>query len=99
MLAYGRDFTSDGEEVTDNDRQTDNLPILTRTQLANLPPVQPLILDTLDRRSLAVLAGYWGTGKSFVSLDWACCVATGKHWQDRDVASPRVGANGLYISR
>jgi predicted ATP-dependent serine protease len=63
----------------------DELGVLTRTQLANLPSVDPLIEDTLDRRSMAVLAGYWGTGKSFVALDWACCVATGRPWQGRGV--------------
>lgn len=59
--------------------------VLSRAQLAHLPPVEPLIEDTLDRRTLSVLAGYWGTGKSFLGLDWACSVATGRAWMDRPI--------------
>ncbi|WP_214370671.1 AAA family ATPase [Pseudonocardia sp. H11422] len=76
----------------------DSLGVLTRAQLADLPTVDPLIEDTLDRRSMAVLAGYWGTGKSFLALDWACCVATGQPWQGRQVhpAGPQT-CRVLYI--
>src|SRR4051812_36694346 len=48
----------------------------TRNQLANLPKPEPLIENTLDRRTVALLAGYHGTCKSFVALDWAASVAT-----------------------
>jgi hypothetical protein len=64
-----------------------------RAGLANLPDPEPLIADTIDRRSVALLAGYHGTGKSFVSLDWSACVAAGVPWQGRDVEPGRV----LYI--
>jgi hypothetical protein len=64
-----------------------------RAGLANLPDPEPLIADTIDRRSVALLAGYHGTGKSFVSLDWSACVATGVPWQGRDVEPGHV----LYI--
>lgn len=70
------------------------LGVLTRPELANLPPVEPLIDGTLDRRTLAVLGGYWGTGKSFIATDWACCVATGKAWQGRPV---RLRGPVLYV--
>jgi hypothetical protein len=39
-----------------------------------------LIEDTVDRRTVAVVAGSFGTLKSFVLLDWASCVATGSRW-------------------
>lgn len=73
--------------------------VLSRAQLADLPAVEPLIEDTLDRRSVAVLAGYWGTGKSFLALDWACSVATGRPWQHRPISAPEGrGANRvLYV--
>lgn len=79
---------------------TEELPgVLTRAQLAGLPAVQPLIEDTLDRRTLAVLAGYWGTGKSFLALDWACSVATGHPWMGRpiDVVEPPHNNRVLYV--
>jgi hypothetical protein len=76
--------------------------VLTRADLPNLPRPEPLIEDTLDMRTLALLAGYHGTGKSFIALDWACCVATGHRWQGRDVRKGKVlyvaseGAEGLH---
>ena len=55
-------------------------------ELAELPEPEPLIDGTLDRRTVALLAGPWGSGKTFVALDWALSVASGKAWQRRDVA-------------
>src|SRR4051794_4541821 len=57
--------------------------LLARADLTNLPEPEPLIENTLDRRTIALLAGHTGTGKSFIALDWACCVATGHAWQGR----------------
>ncbi|MGV9868098.1 AAA family ATPase [Rhodococcus koreensis] len=68
--------------------------ILNRTQLSNLPTPEPLIADTIDKGTVAGLFGYWGTGKSFLALDWAACMSTGKPWQGRDVTQSRV----LYIA-
>lgn len=77
--------------------------LLSRSQLADLPQPEPLIDDTLDQRTVALLAGRNSTGKSFLALDWACCIATGKSWQGRGVQTPgRVlyiaaeGAHGLH---
>lgn len=74
--------------------------ILRRDQLADLPQPEPLIDDTLDRRTVSLLAGRNSTGKSFLALDWACCIATGKPWQGRTVHEPGavlyVAAEGAY---
>ncbi|MBB0990921.1 AAA family ATPase [Dietzia sp. SLG510A3-30A2] len=76
--------------------------IITRDDLARLPAPEPLIGDTLDRGTVAVLAGSWGSGKSFLALDWAACVATGRPWQGREIHRTRVlyvaaeGASGLH---
>lgn len=75
---------------------------LLRSALATLPIPQPLIAGVLDLGTVAVLAGYWGTLKSFVALDWAACVATGFAWQQRAVTPARAlyvaaeGASGLH---
>lgn len=75
--------------------------MLTRSQLATLPPVEPLITDTLSLRSSVVLIGPTGAGKTFLALSWACCVATGSRWLGRDVVRSPVlyvvgeGASGL----
>lgn len=66
---------------------------LTRADLATLPKPEPLIADTLDLSTTALLAGFHGTMKSFVVLDWAASVATGSRWMGREVTSGRV----LYV--
>lgn len=63
------------------------------TDLDQLPAAQPLIDEILYRDSLNWLHGKPGHGKSFVALDWACHVATGRHWRDHETLSGRV----LYI--
>lgn len=76
--------------------------VLDRHQLATLPKPHPLIADTLDLGTVSLLAGYWGTCKSFVALDWSACIATGKPWQGRKAEQLRVlyvaseGAFGLH---
>jgi hypothetical protein len=75
--------------------------LLNRAQLGQLPKPEPLIADTVDQRTVALLAGYWGTGKSFVSQAWAGSVATGTPWMGRPALAGRVlylaaeGAHGL----
>jgi hypothetical protein len=69
--------------------------IPTRTQLVDLPKPEPLIVDTLEQRTVAALAGRNSTGKSFLALDWACCIATGKPWQGREVTVP---GQVLYVA-
>lgn len=75
--------------------------LLRRSQLAELPPVEPLIADTLSLRSSVILIGPTGAGKTFLALSWACCVATGTRWLGRDVVRAPVlyivgeGASGL----
>ncbi|OBB56755.1 hypothetical protein A5757_01445 [Mycobacterium sp. 852013-51886_SCH5428379] len=75
--------------------------LLSRGCLRNLPKPMPLIDNVLDQGTTAVLYGKWGTGKSFVALDWAASVSTGRRWQGRSTAQRRVlyvaaeGAQGL----
>lgn len=63
-------------------------------QLGNLPTPKPMIDGVLDRHCYAILRGRDGTYKTFVALDWALCLATGKPWQGRAVQRVRV----LYIA-
>jgi hypothetical protein len=53
--------------------------------LDDIPPPDPLLDGILFRDSLAWLHGKPGHGKSFVSLDWAGCIASGFPWQRREV--------------
>lgn len=69
--------------------------LLTRDQLADLPSPEPLIDDTLDQRTVAILAGPRGTLKSFVLLSWAASISTGRPWLGRSV---RTRGRALIIA-
>lgn len=69
---------------------------LTRADLADLPTPEPLIEGTVDRRTVTVLAGHYGTCKSFLAQDWAACIATGKAWMGRHVTTD--GGRVLYVA-
>ena len=74
---------------------------LTRSQLLDLPTPDPLIERVLPRHAYGILRGRDQSLKSFVAIDWACCLATGKPWQGRDSVQVPVlyiageGAHGL----
>lgn len=68
--------------------------LLSRSDLRELPDPSPLIGDTLDRGTTALLFGKWGSAKSFIALDWACSVASGRQWQGRYTERAKV----LYIA-
>jgi RecA-family ATPase len=68
--------------------------ILGRSELTQLTAPEPLIGNVLDRGTLAILYGPWGVGKSFVAIDWAASVATGRPWQGR----PTKQSGVLYIA-
>ncbi len=76
--------------------------LLSRSGLADLSQPEPLIADTIDRRTVAVVAGHFGSLKSFVLQAWAASVATGHNWLGREVEQGSVlyvaaeGAQGLH---
>jgi AAA domain len=85
----------DGGQVVDGGQRpslADRL--LSRSALRDLPKPEPLIANVLDRGTTALLYGYWGTGKTFIGLDWGASVATGRDWQGRDTGRLRV----LYVA-
>ena len=55
--------------------------LLSLAQLRKLPPARPLIKGILDLDSESWLIGASGEFKSFVAIDWACHVDTGKPWR------------------
>jgi hypothetical protein len=67
---------------------------LSRAELGDLPRPAPLIEGVLNRHSYAILRGRDGTYKSFLALDWALSLATGRQWQGRPTERGRV----LYIA-
>lgn len=72
-------------------------------ELAALRPPVPLIEGVLDEQTTAVLAGQFGTFKTFIALDWLLCIATGTAWLGHAVPRARPvrlvvgeGVAGLY---
>ena len=57
-----------------------------------LPNVMPrwLIDGVIPAESLVCLYGKRGQGKTFLALDWACCIATGTAWCGKVVQPGRI---------
>ncbi|WP_277371060.1 AAA family ATPase [Rhodococcus rhodochrous] len=68
--------------------------LLSRSALDSLPDPEPLIEGVLDQGTTALLYGKWGSGKSFIALDWAASVATERRWQGRTTQRRKV----LYVA-
>jgi len=66
----------------------------TLDQLEELPALRWRVHEVLVDESLAVLYGAPGAGKTFVALDLALCMATGKDWHGHAVTQARV----VYIA-
>src|ERR1700722_11246993 len=66
-----------------------------RDEIVNLPTPTPLIRGILNRGSVSLLYGEYGTAKSFLALDWAAHLATGKYWFGHEIGDP---SKVLYIA-
>ncbi|AGT11851.1 DNA helicase [Mycobacterium phage Wanda] len=66
---------------------------LSVNDIQNMPKPDPLIEGVFNRGTTALLYGRWGTSKSFIALDWACSLATGRNWQGRETEKVKV----LYV--
>lgn len=62
-----------------------HLTVLTSRQLRARPRPQPLVHGLLDRGTVALLSGKFGTYKSFLAMDIALHVALGRPWSGHDV--------------
>jgi len=66
-----------------------------------LKPIEWVVDDYVEADSLCQVFGDPGSGKSFVAIDLACCIATGRAWHGHDVRQGAVfyiageGHNGL----
>ena len=62
-------------------------------ELEQLRPPTFQVEGLLPERGLVLLFAAPGVGKSFLALDWAACIQTGRSWQDREVRAGQV----LYV--
>jgi hypothetical protein len=52
-------------------------------------PAEYLIDGFIEQQTTSLLFGESTAGKSFLMIDWACCIATGKPWKDhKTIAGP-----------
>lgn len=88
-LPYGPPGTAEAVAVVASGRAA-RIKALTyrRSQLDTIPPPSWLIDGVMNDNALAVIAGKFGTYKSFISVSWACSIATGVPWLDHDVITP-----------
>lgn len=69
--------------------------------IRNLQPISWLVEGYIEQHTMALIFGDPASGKTFVAIDVACCVATGKDWQGNKVNKGAVfyiageGHNGL----
>lgn len=85
LRVVGDDETADPAPARVNGVTAD---VLTVRQLRNLPKPVPLIEGTLWRHTYGLLTGRDHSLKTFVALDWALHLATGRAWNGRPVAEP-----------
>jgi hypothetical protein len=65
--------------------------LLTSNDLMNLPPMRWIVHGVVPAEGIAALYGPSGSGKSFLTLDMACAIATGaKDWFGRRVTQAPV---------
>src|SRR5437016_3780364 len=69
-------------------------PVIRLARLAELPAPAWLIEHILPQNALGCVYGAPGAGKTFLALDWALAVATGRPW---DAHATRPGAV-LYVA-
>lgn len=69
------------------------LPILTDTEAEALPALTGILGDVLFDESVSFLYGPSGRWKSFLALDWALSIATGRAWMGK----PVVEGDVLYV--
>lgn len=53
-----------------------------------------LVAGYLQLGTAGYLVAKYGAGKSFLALDWACCVATGRKWLERETTMGKV----IYVA-
>lgn len=61
-----------------------------RELLSSPKPTEWLIADLIEEGTLIQLFGASKAGKSFMALDWAASIATGRDWNGREVAQGSV---------
>lgn len=76
-------------------KQTNGRRFLSPSQLRALPPPKWLVANHFTEGSHGMVYGAYGSGKSFVAFDMACCLTTGKYFLGR---FPVIQGPVVYIA-
>lgn len=86
-----RDLIKDAKEITE---RVTPLKVLTLDDISQLPPVEWMVEGLIPQKSLAMMYGEPGCGKTFIALDMALSVAHKAAWQSQTV----LGGQVIYIA-
>jgi RecA-family ATPase len=81
-------------EIIEPEDSPDIYPLYDEAYLMNMPPVEWMIDGVLTKHGFAVMYGAPGTGKSFIAIDMALCMAHDIAWHGRQTNAGAV----LYIA-
>ena len=84
-IVAGFDRPGAGAGAPDDDKPRRRFTLLRGAQIHDIPQPTPLIDGYLDHASLSLVYGKYGSGKTFVQLDWAFHIAAGRAWNGRAV--------------
>jgi len=84
---WEHEATKDAAKAADDKLSKLRARLHSRSGLDLITPPTPLIKGVLDVGTVAFLSGKFGTYKTFVSVAWACSVATGQPWEGREVVT------------
>lgn len=96
--ASAEEFDAVGDESSaaesDKPAKPQRFPVIPMGEFTARPAPNWIIKGVLPKAGLVVLYGESGSGKSFVALDMAACIALGRPWRERRVRQGRV----VYIA-
>jgi hypothetical protein len=81
-------------EPAEPEEMPDIYPLYDEAYLMSMPPVEWMVEGVLTKHGFAVLYGAPGTGKSFIAIDMALCMAHNRPWHGRATKAGSV----LYIA-
>ncbi len=90
----GRLASQSPESAEQEQKLTRRIRFLPDSEFENRPPRQWLIPSILPKEGVAMVFGPPGCGKSFLAMDWALCIASGREW----VGHPVLQGPVAYIA-
>jgi hypothetical protein len=72
--------------------------LIDANDLDDLPDPKMLLGEFIPEAGVGVLAGKFGSYKSFVTVSWACALASGRNWLDKQEFAVPEAVKVLYVA-